>query len=102
MANTTADKLQYLREAKALIRNAIETMGVSVPLNTPLKEYANKILSISSDSTATAEDIKLNKTAYSGGQLITGTFDVMNDNIPEIGGSISEIEDVVDDILNNE
>ena len=101
MAHTTADKLQYLIEAKALIKNAIETMGVEVPEDTPLKEYANKILSISTDATAQASDIKLNETAYSGGQLITGTFDIVNDDIPEIGASISDVETVVNDILNN-
>ena len=37
MAHTTADKLQYLSEAKELIRQAIISMGVSVPANTPLK-----------------------------------------------------------------
>ena len=99
MAHTTADKLTYLREAKALIRQAIIDMGVSVPANTPLKEYATKILSITSDANATADDLMLNKTAYVQGNKLTGTFDVMNSEIPEVGGTITETEDMVDDLL---
>ena len=104
MANTTADKLTYLREAKELIRQAIITMGVNVPSDTPLKEYATKILSIqtgtdTSDATATASDLVLDKTAYAQGNKLVGTFDVMNSEIPEVGGTITETEDMVDDLL---
>lgn len=99
MAHTTADKLQYILEAKELIRQAIISMGVAVPTNTPLKEYATKILAISSDANATAEDLFLNKTAYVQGSKITGTFDVMNTTIPEIGGSLTETEALADEIL---
>lgn len=109
MAHTTADKLQYLSEAKELIRQAIISMGVSVPANTPLKEYATKILAIptytdTSDANATAGDLSLNKTAYVQGNKVVGTFDVMNSNIPEVGGSLTQTETIVDTILgeNNE
>lgn len=99
MAHTTADKLQYLSEAKELIRQAIISMGVSVPVNTPLKEYATKILAISTDATATTDDILESKTAYAGGNKITGTFNVMSTEIPEVGGTLTESEDLIDDIL---
>ena len=104
MAHTTADKLQYLSEAKALIRQAIIDMGVPVPANTPLKDYATKILSIqtgtdTSDANATSADLKLNKTAYAQGNKLTGTFDVMTSEIDEIGGTITEADDMADEIL---
>lgn len=102
MANTTADKLTYLREAKELIRQAIITMGVDVPVNTPLKAYATKILSITSDANATAGDLFLNKTAYVNGTKLVGTFDVINSEIPEIGGSIEEADTIVDEIIGEE
>lgn len=99
MAHTTADKLQYLSEAKELIRQAIISMGVSVPANTPLKEYATKILAISTDATATASDILEDKTAYAGGNKITGTYNVMTAEIEEVGGSLTETTGIVDEIL---
>lgn len=104
MAHTTADKLQYLSEAKELIRQAIISMGVSVPANTPLKEYATKILAIptytdTSDANATAGDLILNKTAYAQGNKLTGTFDVMTSNIPEVGGNLTQTEALADEIL---
>jgi len=99
MAHTTADKLQYLSEAKELIRQAIITMGVNVPANTPLKEYATKILAITSDANATASDIFIDKTAYVNGVKLTGTFDVVNSEIPEIGGTINEADTIVDEII---
>lgn len=43
MANTIADKLEYLEGTKTAIRGAIVAKGVDVPDNTPFREYASKI-----------------------------------------------------------
>ena len=48
MANTTADKLTYLEETKAAIKDAIVSKGVTIPDGTPFREYAGKIGEIKS------------------------------------------------------
>lgn len=96
---TTADKLSYLIETKNAIRDAITSMGVTIDDNTPFRDYASKILEISSDATATANDILLDKTAYSQGEKLTGTYNVMTEDIPEVGGTIEETSDLADNIL---
>lgn len=96
---TTADKLNYLIETKNAIKEAIISMGVTIDDSTPFRDYASKILEISSDTTAVASDILLNKTAYSQGEKITGTYNVMTEDIPEVGGTIEETINLADDIL---
>lgn len=44
---TTADKLAYLEDTKAAIREAIAARGVDVPESTPFRAYAGKIGEIS-------------------------------------------------------
>lgn len=73
MANTTADKLTYLREAKELIRQAIITMGVDVPANTPLKAYATKILSIQTGIDTTVVDSGISNVTYTSDDFILDT-----------------------------
>lgn len=55
MANTTADKLDYLAATKEAIRLAIVEKGVSVPVNTPFRQYADKIKQIKAGGTASVE-----------------------------------------------
>lgn len=43
---TISDKLAYLAESKEQIRQAIEGMGVSVPSNTPFRQYGEKVKEI--------------------------------------------------------
>jgi hypothetical protein len=70
---TVSDKLNYLAETKEEIKSSIETMGVTVSSDTTFREYADKITDISKDADATAANILQGKTAYAGGQKITGT-----------------------------
>ena len=51
---TFAEKVSYLNETKLLIKDAIKNKGVAVEEDTPFREYANKIASIS----ASADDIE--------------------------------------------
>lgn len=104
---TTADKLKYLTETKQAIKNAIIEMGVEIDDNTPFREYANKILEITTgvdttDATAQSNDIILGKTAYSGDVKLVGTYDVLNETIPEVGGSITEADKIATDIVGTE
>lgn len=43
MANTTSDKLTYLEETKAAIKDAIVSKGVTIPDGTTFRQYAEKI-----------------------------------------------------------
>lgn len=78
MAGTTADKLAKLEETKAAIKDAIINKGVTIPDGTTFRQYAGKIGEIvtgvdTSDANATEADLFLGKTAYVGGEKITGT-----------------------------
>ena len=46
---TTADKLEYLNDTKALLKAAIINKGQEVTPSTPFREYANKINNIETD-----------------------------------------------------
>lgn len=52
---TTADKLEYLNDTKALLKAAIINKGQEVTSSTPFREYANKINNIETDFEQTEE-----------------------------------------------
>ena len=52
------EKIDYIKETKDLIREAIIAQGVDVPENTTFREYANKIDSIK-NTTHVADNTKL-------------------------------------------
>jgi hypothetical protein len=75
---TTADKLQYLANTKALIKTAIEDKGQTISSENTFRDYVGKIENISTECTAAKADIMSGKTAYSGGSKITGTLVPLN------------------------
>ena len=58
MSNTTADKLNYLSETKAAIKQAIVDKGVTVDDSTTFRDYADKIGDISGGATGEIEVLK--------------------------------------------
>lgn len=79
---TTAEKLTYLSETKASIKNAIAAKGVNVPDGATFRQYANLISGISTGlsdadlarANATPEDVTAGKTFYAGNRTLkTGT-----------------------------
>lgn len=83
---TTAEKLAYLAESKEQIRQAIEEMGVSVPSNTPFRQYGEKIEGIPRKAAQTYMPGTKNQTIeagqyLTGNQTITGDANLLPENI---------------------
>lgn len=70
-----ADKLNYLKQTKNLIKTAINNKGGTLNTDSSFRSYAGAIDDIGSDLTAEAEDILAGKTALSNDGIITGTSD---------------------------
>lgn len=93
---TTAEKLAYLAESKEQIRQAIEGMGVSVPSNTPFRQYGEKIEGIPRKAAQTYMPGTKNQTIeagqyLTGNQTITGDANLLPENIVS-GKSIFGVE----------
>lgn len=69
MANTTADKLTYLEETKAAIKDAIVSKSVTIPDGTTFRQYAGKIGEIPSIRTANIRVLK-----YSASEILVNYF----------------------------
>lgn len=74
----TANKLNYLDETKALIKEALREKGVEVSDTDTFRSYANKVKSIS-----TAEDLSVELTEQDA--AITELEEIAN-SLPEAGG----------------
>lgn len=77
------DNLNYLNETKQLIKSSIINKGQEIDDNDTFRSYADKIDNIATDTTATENDIAINKSAYVNGNKVIGTYDI-NDTYKNI------------------
>lgn len=77
------DNLNYLNETKQLIKSSIINKGQEIDDNDTFRSYADKIDNIATDTTATENDITINKSAYINGNKVIGTYDI-NDTYKNI------------------
>ena len=84
---TISEKLNYLKETKTAIRDAIAAKGVNVPDGATFRQYANLISGISTGlsdadlarANATPGDVTAGKTFYAGNrEMKTGTASAGN------------------------
>lgn len=92
------NKLDYLENTKALIKQALSNKDVSITNNTTFREYADLINNLvvgvdQSDATVTANDMVAGKIAYNNNNKIIG-------NLVEYRSITSEAIEVVDDPIN--
>lgn len=77
--STLQDKLDYLNQTKADLKEAIESKGQTIESTTTFREYVEKVEAISTgietqDATAIASDILFPKVAYARNQRIVGSI----------------------------
>lgn len=80
---TFAEKVSYLNDTKQLIKDAIKNKGVTVEEDTPFREYANKIASISA-SVDSIEPIVLTgncSAVFGRGGQMKWVFDIIGNKI---------------------
>ena len=74
---TTADKLAYLQGAKEAIREAIESLGGTVPDGLPFRQYASRIRNLAINSLDVPEgDVQVTCRIY---------LSLEGDELPELG-----------------
>ena len=94
---TTADKLAYLQGAKEAIREAIESLGGTVPDGLPFRQYASRIRNLAINSLDVPEgDVQVTCRISPTGQIrVEGPFayplsdtyylSLEGDELPELG-----------------
>ena len=97
LVGTTADKLAYLQGAKEAIREAIESLGGTVPDGLPFRQYASRIRNLAINSLDVPEgDVQVTCRISPTGQIrVEGPFayplsdtyylSLEGDELPELG-----------------
>lgn len=85
---TIADKLTYLGQTKAEIRDAIIAKGVTIPDKMAFREYAGKIREISADGTI-SRDLTDFSGIFSKGHFVWNRYSFCDNRIPNFSFRLS-------------
>ena len=103
-------QLNYLEETKQLIKEQLVAKGQPVDENTTFREYVDNMNDLvdTTDANATSNDMVLNKTAYVGGQKITGILEtaagvsIDNSNNTDTHIFLTNVSDIPSMVVNAE